>query len=287
MPSIDFATTQIFIDDNFIDVSFEFAHEEVKNLVKQSYRAIFVKDRKCWRINRSFSKADPDVVVKEIEAVLYDHAPEVWKPFSDKHKDFHCATKRYDIKVGPGGIRLIFPAGHAAHYKLKKSMGHDTKLSTWYLPAKIIDPKEIMPLVARANQEDRQIVEDALEPYERRTLRGVLNMTPQEADESNVQVGNICFADFPFVSRIEPHVADQHLYYWPFKVLEREDKPVPTDENPEAIEMTARLMYMPPASGCNAIRKYMSMPIDARPWPLDLTRPSGKWRSKTLESWPG
>jgi hypothetical protein len=286
MPSIDFATAQIFIDDNSIDVSFEYAHDELKAVVKK-YKAIFIKDRRAWRINRSFSKADPDTVVAEIETALYEHAPDVWKGFVDKFKSFHCATKRYDIKFGPGGIRLIFPAGHAAHYKLRKSMGRDTKLSTWYLPAKIIDPKEIMPLVRRAEEEDRALVEKALDPYERRTLRGVLQMTPAEADESNVQVGNICFADFPFVAKIEPHVADGQIHYWPFKVLEREDKAVPTGDNPDHVEVTVRLMYMPHASGTNAIRRYMAMPLEDRPWPLDLTRAKDKWKSKTLDVWPG
>lgn len=286
MPSIDFATAQIFIDDNIIDVSFEFAHSEVKDIVKK-YRAFFIPDRRCWRINRSFAKADPDQVVDEIKQALYEHAPEVWKGIVDKFDSFHCATKRYDIKFGPGGIRLIFPAGHAAHYALKKSMGRDTKLSTWHLPAKVIKPKEIMPLVQRAEREDRQLIEDALEPYERRTLKGALVMSPKEADESNVRIGNICFADFPFVRKIEPHVADAQLHYWPFKVLEREDKAVPLADNPDNTEVHVRLMYMPPGSGCGAVRKYMALPLEDRPWPLDVTRAKEKWKSKTLEAWPG
>lgn len=283
MPSIDFATTQIFVDEKTIDVSFEFAHGEVKDVVKKKYRAFFIKDRRCWRIDLEKTKAEPDTVVAEIKKALYDHAPAVWKEIVDRYGNFHCSTKRYDVKFGPGGIRLIFPAGHAAHYKLKKSMGYDTKLSTWYLPAKIIKPTEIIPLVQRAEEEDRKLFINALDPYELRTLSGTLQMTPKEADDANVIIGSVCFADFPFVSKIEPHVADAQLHYWPFKVLSRDDKPVPLTDDPDHIDVNVRLMYMPPEAGCKAVRKYMSLALDERPWPLDVTRARDKWKSKTLD----
>lgn len=279
MPTIDFATTQIFIDENLIDVSFEFAHSEVKEVVHKKFRGIFKKELKAWRINKKFAKASDDQIVADIENALWENAPVEWKPLVERFKGFSCATKRYDVKFAAGGIRLIFPAGHACHYHLKRILGRETKLDTWLVPAKLIKIKDLLPMVQRAEKEDREIVEDALDPYEGRTIRGRILMKPEEAANYNMEIGKVVFADFGFIHMVEPHAEDPKLHYWPFRVLECEASPRLDD--PDEVDLEVRLQYLAPSHACKAIRKYMSLPIEDRPWPLDVARVNSKWKAKS------
>ncbi len=279
MPTVDFATTQIFIDGPILDVSFEFGHDEVKQVV-QKYRAYFNKPKKAWRVDAAKAKVEPSVITAEIRQALWDAAPEQWKPLVEKFESFSCATRRYDVKFGVGGVRLIFPAGHACHYQLKKIVGRDTKLDTWLLPAKTLKLNEIIPMIKRADKEDKEIVLDTLEPYEGRSIRGTLLMKPDEAAAHNVMPGKIVFADFNFVRQVEPHAEDKKLHYWPFRVAEVEMLPRPGDI--DEIDLQVRFHYLDAEHACAAIRKYMALPIEDRPWPLDLTRANSKWKSKTV-----
>jgi hypothetical protein len=278
MPSVDFATTQIFIDDHFLDVSFEFGHDEVKAVV-QRYKGYFQKPKKAWRIDATRAKVEPEVIVAEIRQALWDAAPDAWKPLVEKFENFACATRRYEVRFGVGGIRLIFPAGHACHYQLKKLVGRDTKLDTWLLPAKTLKLNEIIPMIKRADREDKEVVLDALEPYEGRSIKGTLVMRPEEASAHNIEVGKICFADFNFVHIVEPHAEDRKLHYWPFRVSEVELQPRP--DNLDEVDLAVKFLYLEAEHACAAIRKYMSLPIEERPWPLDLTRATGRWKSKS------
>lgn len=279
MPSIDFATTQIFIDDLIVDVGFEYGHDEVKQVVHGKYKGYFLKEKKAWRVEAARAKVNPEIIVADIRQALWDNAPAQWRPLVEKFENFSCATKRYDVKFGVGGIRLIFPAGHACHYHLKKIVGRDTKLDTWLLPAKTLKLNEVMPMVQRAEKEDKEIVLDALEPYEGRVLSGRLVIKPEDAHEYNVVPGQIVFADFPFVRTIEPTAADPKLHYWPFRVLSVE--PLPRVDEPDELDLEVRFAYLEAEHACKAIRKYMALAIEDRPWPLDMTRADGKWKGKS------
>ncbi len=162
---------------------------------------------------------------------------------------------------------------------MKQIMGRDTKLDTWLLPAKLVKPKEILPMVQRAEKEDRELVLDALEPYEGRTIRGLLLMRPEEAPNYNLTVGSIIFADFGFIHVVEPHAEDPKLHYWPFRVLECEPQPRP--DSLDDMDLQVKLEYLEASHACKAIRKYMSQPIEQRPWPLDVVRVNTKWKAKS------
>ncbi len=110
MPTVDFATTQIFIDENLIDVSFEFAHSEVKDVVHKRFRAVFKKELKAWRINKQFAKVSDDEVVSEIEKALWTMRRLNGVPWSSAFSPSPARRKDMTSSLQLG-IRLIFQQG--------------------------------------------------------------------------------------------------------------------------------------------------------------------------------
>jgi hypothetical protein len=280
----DFGTCQVFVDSDVIDVYFARAHDEIKNLVKTRWKARWEGERFCYRIKRRFVQDDEAEILAAIEAELYSAAPPVWKDMVGRLGSMVCASKRYEIKIGAGGLRIMLPGGHSLHYYISKLLGEKQRSDTWELPAKAVKGSEMRTILERAVKEDLKVFTEEVEPYEGRTITGTALMEPRLADAYGITKGQIIFANYSFLRVADPQVVNpdivrRQVRAWPFVVNSREDKPEASyTDLPEGVGVTLQLAYPPAEDGYKAVRGYVALPEADRPPALDDPHVMFKWR---------
>lgn len=275
MPTVDFGSVTLSVDEGRVDVFFPFEHGEVKDALKK-VNGRWNPERRCWTAMTRFAKTDEAGIVKTVEEALYAAAPSKWPAAVEKFSSFACTTKRYEVKFGAGGIRLMLPAGHPCHWHLEKVAGANRKGDVWSIPAKHAKTAQVMPVVERMAREDRKAFVEAVEVYEGRYMKGTLLMSPEEATAMGIREGRIIFADYQFLKVADPLVVNMPVHAWPFKVASREDAP---GEGYEHLEqgVAVKLTYLESSQGYLAVRKYRSMDEAERPPRLDRPHADGKW----------
>lgn len=280
----DFGTCQVYVDDGIIDIFFAKAHAEVKNLVRTRWKAHWEGEKFCWRIKRRFVQDDAQVIVDAIEAELYSSAPPQWKTMVEKLGALVCASKRYEIKIGAGGLRIMLPGGHPLHYHISKLLGEKQRSDTWELPAKAIKGSDMRYVLEKAIKEDLKVFTEEVEPYEGRTITGTALLEPRLADAYGIEPGKIIFANYSFLRTADPQVVNpdivrRQVRAWPFIVNSRIDAPEPSyTDLPPGVGVTLQLAYPKAAVGYNAVRSYMAQQEKDRPHALDDPHAMFKWR---------
>jgi hypothetical protein len=280
----DFGTCQVYVDSDVIDIFFAKAHDEVKNLVKTRWKARWEGERFCFRIKRRFVQDSEEEIVSAIEAELYAAAPPQWKEIVSRNGSIVCASKRYEIRMGAGGLRIMLPGGHPLHYHISKLTGEKHRSDTWELPAKAVKGSEMRYILERAVKEDLKVFTEEVEPYEGRTITGTALLEPRLADAYGIRQGEIVFANYSFLRTADPQVVNpdivrRQVRAWPFIVNSREDAPEPSyTDLPPGVGVTLQLRYPPAAVGYNAVRRYIALDEKARPPALDDPHAMFKWR---------
>jgi hypothetical protein len=280
----DFGTCQVFVDSDVIDVYFARGHDEIKDLVKTRWKARWEAERFCFRIRRRFVQDDENEIISAIEAELFKAAPPQWKSIVEKFGSTVCASKRYELKIGAGGLRVMLPGGHSLHYYIAKLLGVKQKSDTWELPAKVIKGSEMRTILERVVKEDWKVFNEEVEPYEGRTITGTALMEPRLADAYGIKVGEIIFANYSFLRVADPQVVNpdivrRQVRAWPFIVNSRKDEPEPSyTDLPEGVGVTLQLAYPPASIGYAAVKKCMALPEADRPPALDDPHAQFKWK---------
>ncbi|NTF17527.1 hypothetical protein G6L37_03890 [Agrobacterium rubi] len=284
MRKYDFGTCQAYVDDDVIDVFFAKPHDEVKNLLKTRWKARWEGERFCFRIRRKYVQDSETVIAEAIEAELYAAAPPKWKEMVERLGAMTCASKRYEIKIGAGGLRIMLPGGHSLHYHISKLLGEKQRSDTWELPAKAVKGSDMRFVLEKAVKEDLKVFTEEVEPYEGRTITGTALLEPRLADAFGIRKGEIVFANYSFLRTADPQVVNpdivrRQVRAWPFIVNSRVDGPEPSyTDLPEGVGVTLQLAYPPAAVGYNAVRAYMAMAEKDRPPALDDPHAMYKWR---------
>lgn len=281
----DFGTAQLFMDDDSIDVFFARPHDEIKNLVKNQFGARWDGDRRCFKIRMKFVKGySQEDIVAAVENELYANAPPVWRNMVAKFGGIVCASKRYEVKLAAGGLRIMLPGGHPLHWHIAKMTGDKHKSDTWELPAKSLKGSDMRMILEKAVTEDRKVFIDEVEPYEHRTITGTALMDARLADSFGLHPGEIIFANYSFLRIADPQVVNpqvvrRQVRAWPFIVNSREDKPEPsyTDLDP-GVGITLQLAYPPSSVSYMEVKRLVGIPEDQRPPQLDDPHTIHKWR---------
>lgn len=281
MPTVDFGSVTLSVDDNRIEAYFPFEHGELRATAKR-FKAHFFGDRKSWVIIPSMTGKSEDEIIEAFESDLWSHAPNGWREASEKFSAFACVSKKYAIKFGAAGIRITLPEGHVGNWTLHEMMkrkGRQPRESVWNIPARDANPKIVMPLIKRIAEEDQAAYEKATEPYVGRTTRGTLHLTPEEADELGLTVGNMVFAEYAFVKAADPTVVAMPIHCWPYLVTARKDKPGEGYEDLKyGVEVT--LTYPEVEKGFKATRRMIARNGNGYPRRLDAPDVLVKWYSR-------
>jgi len=280
MPTVDFGSVTLVVDEGRVDAFFPREHDEVKAVMK-GLRAQWNQDRRCWIAVTRFAKKSEEEIVAVIEKAIGENVPRKWPATVEKFGNFACASKKYEIKFGAAGLRLMLPDGHPCHYKLEKLQGasRERRGITWTIPARHATPSVIIPILERAAREDRKIFIDAVEPYGGRTLRGTVPVSPEEADRIGLAAGRVVFAEYSFVKAADPQVVNMPVHAWAFKVVSRKDEPGEGWDHLGA-GVDVKLQYLEADHAFRAVRKLMSMPEEERPPRLDAPHAADKWKAR-------
>jgi hypothetical protein len=280
----DFGTCQVYVDNDLIDVYFAKAHDEIKNLVKSRWRARWEGERFCYRIKLREVRDSGAEIVAAIEAALFAAAPSKWQEMVGRLGSMVCASKRYEIKIGAGGLRVMLPGGHSLHYHISKLLGEKQRSDTWELPAKAIKGSDMRYILEKAVKEDLKVFTEEVEPYEGRTITGTALLEPRLADAYGITKGSIIFANYSFLRTADPQVVNPEIVRrqvraWPFIVNSRDDKPEASyTDLPPGVGITLQLRYPPAQVGYNAVRSYIALEEKDRPPALDDPHAQFKWK---------
>jgi hypothetical protein len=273
MPKVDFGTVTAFVDEGRIDVFFPRGYDGLKNALKDM-KGRWNPERKCWSLEPRYARMGPDEIVGRIGDVLLRNAPDRWEDAVRRFGGFACASRKYEVKVGLGGIRIRIPEGHPSHYVLKQVEGGQQEgKETWLIPSMSASSPTIGAVLERVVGEDEDIFVSYVEHLETRTIRGIVPVSPEEADGLGLVANRFVYADHAFLKVADPQVKNGPIHAWPFKVLSRED----VDGGAEV-----RLSYLPPETAYKAVRYRQAQPEEARTPLLDLTHATGKWTYKRL-----
>jgi hypothetical protein len=278
MAIMDFGTVRGFGGEEGIDLFFPLTQTGFKEAIKKQLKARWNPERRCWTVVPKYARTDIFGICERIRTLLYSSAPEEWPAAVDRFGGFACATRRYEVKVGAGGIRIRLPDGHAFDYVLKKKVEaafFDRDARAWLIPAFACGNPRISKILTRIVSEDKDIFRRALEQYEDRSIRGTLITKDTTPGGMGIIEGAKVFASHAFLSIADPHVPNKPVQAWPFKVVSFEEQEDEEAEGPEV-----RLAYMDPDEGYLAVRKRQAQPEDERLPLLDLLNANAKWASK-------
>lgn len=281
MPTIDYGSVILSVDEDCVEAFFPFEHGELRGILKR-FKGIFNGDRKSWVVTPRYVNKSVEDVVSAIEEFLWEAGPEKWPDVVEHYAGLACTTRNYEIKFGVAGLRLRLPEGHPGHWTLDKLSGasrQNKRAVVWSIPARSVVPQTVIPLVKRAWEEDRGILVKALGPYSGRTARGTIPITPEEADRLGLFVGEIVFAEYSFVKLADPTIVNMPVHVWPYLVSAREDKP---GEGYEHLDtgVALTLEYPDVKQAYSAVRKRMVQQVDERSPALDAPHVLGKWHAR-------
>lgn len=282
----DFGTVQVFLDAGRIDVFFQSRkHEEIKALLKSRWKARWDGTRFCWYVTMSSVRNTHAEIVAAIEEELFANAPSNWSGVVEKLGNTVCASKRYEVKIGAGGLRVMLPGGHPLHWHISKMTGEEHRSDTWELPAKATKGPDMKKIVTQAVEQDHKVFIDEVEPYAGRTINGLGVMTPAVADRLGLHPGAVVFANYSFLRIADPQVVNpdvvrRQVRAWPFIVVSRRDGRDDDDfyDLDEGLGVRLKLAYPDAEKSFLLVRDLMRTPEAERAPQLDEPHALDKWR---------
>lgn len=271
MAYYDFGTLRIFAGEDLVDVSAPRGDAIVGLLKKLGGR--WNPDRRCWRVLPSRARLSSGDIVSLIESHLLSTAPEKWRAALPRLSKLSCATTRYELKIGAGGMRLGLPPGHKVSWALRKVQDFteesDRTGDRWLIPARAHAVPEVRMAVSSAVREDHELLLDAFQTVRRRRLSGLLALAEGEDKGIGIEPGGIVFADRSFIRVVDPSRDGLPILEMPFLV-------VSVDRAKDG--KAAQLDYPDPERAYALLRSRNAMPSDARSPCLNLTHVSGDWK---------
>lgn len=272
MPTVDLGTVRAFVDDGRIDVFLPRGYDGVVAAIKEM-KGRWNPDRRCWSLVPAYARRDNESIVARLREVLLRSAPDGWTEVVDRFGGFACASRKYEVKVGDGGVRITLPEGHPSHWPLRQIEGVHRDGQTWLLPATSIAAPVIRPLLERIVREDRELFMSHVEHLETRSIRGVVPGTPEDGARIGLEPGGFVHANHAFLKVADPQVRNAPIHAWPLRVLSVE---------PAEGGLDVRLAYPDPELAYKAARFRQAQPEEDRRPLLDLPHATGKWAFKRL-----
>jgi hypothetical protein len=270
MPVADFGTVRVFVGVDRVDVTFPRGFDGLMTTLKDM-KGRWNPERRCWSVTPLYAKLDPASIVDRIRNSLMSTAPPGWDEAVKRFGPFACTTKKYEVKVGEGGVRIGMPDGHPSHWALKQVEGGKREGTTWLLPATSISASLLRGVLERIVREDKEFFVSCVEHLEGRIIKGFVPGSPEEADGLGLVAGGVAYADHSFLKIADPQVLNSPIHAWPFKVggrVEREDG------------FDVGLGYPPPEWAYKAVRFRMGRQPEDRTALLDLVHATEKWQYK-------
>jgi hypothetical protein len=267
MPTRDMGTVRAFIGDGgtAVDVHFPKGYDVVKSALKEM-KGRWNPDRRCWTVTPRYASMDADGVVERIERALASVAPSSWAEAVRRFGGFACATRRYEVKVGAGGLRITLPQGHPSDWVLKQAEGAHKDGESWLVPSRSCATAEVGAVLQRVVAEDMALFKSAVEDHEGNSIRGTVPGGQPEG--AGVALDRVVFADHSFLKVADTRVHNEPVHCWPFRVTG-------TREAEGGHEL--RLSYLDSDTAYRAVRHRMAQPEESRSRLLDVTHASGKW----------
>jgi hypothetical protein len=272
MPVADFGTVRVFIGVDRVDVTFPRGFDGLLRALKDM-KSRWNPERRCWSVTPLYAKMTPEDIVERIRNSLMADAPSGWDEAVKRFGSFACTTKKYDVKVGEGGVRITMPDGHPSHWAMKQVEGGKREGMTWLLPAASISASLLRGVLERIVREDKEYFISFVEHLEGRVIKGFIPATEEEADQLGLIQGGVAYADHSFLKIVDPQVLNSPIHAWPFKVGGRAGRDDGFDVG---------LGYPPPEWAYKAVRFRMGKPIEDRTALLDLVHAKEKWQYKQL-----
>lgn len=263
----DHATVRVFAGHDQIDVSFPRDADLTAVMKKMGGR--WVPDRRCWRILPERARKPASDILAEIENTLLEAAPPEWRASLPRISKIACATSRYEMKVGAGGIRFGLPQGHPSRWALKEIPGAKEDGESWLIPAQSCALPEMKPIIARVAKEDRELLFHEMQVAQRRGLAGVLALSDDEMAAIGLAPGAIVFGDRSFLRAGDPRLPSLPIVEMPFSV-----QAVDAGED----GLSARLDYPDPEKAYASLRGRVASPESERSKPLNMGHVLGEWR---------
>src|SRR3546814_15007329 len=108
----------------------------------------WVPDRRCWRVIPARARASTADILAAVEECLLQSAPPEWRESLPRISKIACATSRYEMKVGAGGIRLGLPPGHESRWALREVPGSKDEGELWLVRARYCTLPPTKPITA-------------------------------------------------------------------------------------------------------------------------------------------
>jgi hypothetical protein len=267
MPTHDFATVTVFEGPDHVDAAFLPGLGPVGLL--KSWKARFDGTRKTWHAPSSRSRLSPPDMVEAIREELIADGPEGWAQALSKISRFACATKGFELKVGPGGMRIAVPPGHPLEYALRDMADVKPDIGRWHVPAKACMRPEMRPVLERIVREDKEKFMEAARLVEGRRLSGPLRLAAGERGELGLDKGVVAWGNPSFMKAIDPYGVKMPSAETPARVTT-----APDDAGLTALELLkAEESYL-------AVKARVNAGAGAPPRALDSSHVGGKWSAR-------
>lgn len=270
MPVADFGTVRVFVGVDRVDVTFPKGFDGLVATLKEM-KSRWNPERRCWSVTPLYAKLAPEAIVERIRGSLMAAAPGGWGEAVKRFGGFACASKRYEVKVGEGGVRITLPDGHPSHWALKQVLGGKKEGQTWLLPASAISASLLRGVLERVVREDKELFVSCIEHLEGRMIKGFVPISEADADAIGLVAGGVAYADHSFLKVADPQVINSPIHAWPFKVGGR----IPREGG-----FDVGLAYPDPEYAYKAVRFRMGRAAEDRTPLLDLVHATAKWQYK-------
>lgn len=221
MTVYDFGTVRIFSEgDDRFDTYFPAGYDYVKDILKE-YKSRFDGEKKCWITIPRYSKSTTGLIVDRIKQEIIKNTNEKWLSTVEKFKGFACVTKKYEVKVGYGGIRIGLSYEHPLEWHIKKLEGvkFDYRSRFWLIGSKYCQSKEVVNILKQIVNEDMNLYKSTVEYYAGRSVSGFVKNMEYSLDNFTDESGEIIFADYSFFKVSDPFIQQAPLISWPLKIL--------------------------------------------------------------------
>ncbi len=269
----DYGTVRLFEDGDIVEAYFPKADLVTRGVVK-SMRGYFDGNRKAWRVNpRNARRATGDIVVAIREA-LERAAPEPWMKALPVLAKIAATTRRFDIKLGEGGMRVELPPGHKHEWTLKNKVeGASKDGPTWLVPAQNCADKTVKGIINDVILDDRKVLADAVDYLGGFAFQGDLDLEDGEEGLIGLIPGTVVFADRSFLLKADPDLTAEPLHEYALLV-----RSFARDAAGE--RATARLAVLSGPDGWTALRTRFATSRSIRSRSLDVRHVKGKWVRK-------
>lgn len=199
-------------------IEFSFPYDAGIVSIMKEMRARWQPQRKCWVLDTmEKDESERQLLLESLGKRLLASAPEKWAERLDNIRQLCCVTRKYELVIAEGGIRLSVPPGHILEYRLKEVEGVQRQRQKFFLTPAVAMKKEMTEAIRRVVSEDRDIYNDWMEPSVGRTLQGNIRAQTFRKDMVNREK-RLIYASRAFLKVVDSAFGDAPLSVFPFTI---------------------------------------------------------------------